>query len=222
MANAAIYVRVSTTEQSVEPQLRDLREFCANRGLKDVMEYCDAGVSGVKDSRPAWNQCWDSIQKGKHDMLIVHALDRIGRSLPHLVNILEYLRAHNIALVSYRENIDLSTSTGKMLAGMFALMAEYERNIIVERTKAGLRAARARGKRLGRPPRQFDRDKARRMLSHYGINRTARLLGVGTSVIQNYRRSLERDGILPRVMRKTPDPTGLQKAAILAISNGVV
>lgn len=223
MISPAVYVRVSTAEQSVESQLRDLREFCAARGLKDVIEYSDAGVSGMKDSRPAWNQCWDALQKGRHHMLIVHALDRIGRSLPHLVNILEYLRGHNIALVSFRENIDLSTSAGKMLAGMFALMAEYERNIISERTKAGLRAATARGKRLGRPCRQFDQNMARRMLVelHYGMNRTARLLGVGTSVIQNYRRSLELDGILPpaKGIRKTPGQTAMRKALILGDSS---
>ncbi len=199
MSSAAIYVRVSTADQSVESQLRDLREFCASRGFQCVPEYSDAGISGKTDSRPAWNQCWDAIQKGKHDMLIVHALDRIGRSLPHLVGILEYLREHNVALVSYRENIDLSSSTGKMLAGIFALMAEYERNIISERTKAGLRAARAGGKRLGRPFSTFDREKARDMLINrrWGQLKTGKALGVSVATIHKYRKILEKDGLLP-------------------------
>ncbi len=153
----------------------------------------------MKDSRPAWNQCWDALQKGKYQILMVHALDRIGRSLPHLVSILEYLRNHNIALVSYRENIDLSTSTGKMLAGMFALMAEYERNIISERTKAGLRAARARGVRIGPPYSQFDRVRARDMLIHrrWGQLKTGKALGVSVGTIHRYRKVLEAEGLLP-------------------------
>ena len=213
MGNAAIYVRVSTADQSVESQLRDLREFCANKGLKDVPEYCDAGISGKIDSRPAWNQCWDAIQKGRHNMLIVHALDRIGRSLPHLVGILEYLRAHNVALVSYRENIDLSSSTGKMLAGIFALMAEYERNIISERTRAGLRAARANGKRLGRPWREFDRAKARKLLeAGCSIRETARAVGgINVATMHKYRKRLEKDGLPPCV--KKGSQNGNAKAA---------
>jgi len=215
----AIYVRVSTAEQSVDSQLRDLREFCSARGLRDVVEYCDAGVSGMKDSRPAWNRCWDAVQKGRHHMLIVHALDRVGRSLPHLVMIMEYLRSHNIALVSYRENIDLSTSAGKMLAGMFALMAEYERNIISERTKAGLRQARAAGKHIGRPKALFNESLARKLLVDQGLgqNKTARIMQASMTRVHAYRRKLELEGILP--------PTGysgrgiksaVEKPAILA------
>jgi DNA invertase Pin-like site-specific DNA recombinase len=132
-------------------------------------------------------------------MLIVHALDRIGRSLPHLVTILEYLRQHNITLVSYRENIDLSSSTGKMLAGIFALMAEYERNIIRERTLAGLRNARARGIRLGRPCRPFDRAKARKLLeAGWSVRKTAEAVGeINVSTMHAYRRMLEKDGLPP-------------------------
>jgi DNA invertase Pin-like site-specific DNA recombinase len=84
----AIYARVSTDEQTVDPQLRDLRQYAANRGWRDVQEFVDVGVSGAKDSRPAWNQLWDTLQKGKVKVLLVHALDRLGRSLPHLVKIL--------------------------------------------------------------------------------------------------------------------------------------
>ncbi len=215
----AIYVRVSTVEQSVDSQVRDLREFCSARGLNDVTEYCDAGVSGMKDSRPAWNRCWDAVQKGRHNMLMVHALDRVGRSLPHLVMIMEYLRCHHIALVSYRENIDLSTSAGKMLAGMFALMAEYERNIISERTKAGLRQAKAAGKQMGRPRALFDEALARKLLvdQGFGQNKTARIMRASMTRVHAYRRRLESEGILP--------PTGysvkgikivVEKPAILA------
>jgi len=83
----AIYARVSTTDQTLDAQLRDLRSFCESRGWEPTV-FTDHGISGAKDSRPGWNQCWDSLQKGRCKVLVVHALDRIGRSLPHLVSII--------------------------------------------------------------------------------------------------------------------------------------
>ena len=190
---AAIYFRVSTADQSVESQLRDLREFFANRGLKGLPEYCDAGISVLKDSRPVWNQFWDTIQKVKHN---IHALDRIGRSLPLLVGILEYLRAHNIALISYRENIDLSSSTGKMLAGIFSLMAEYERNNYFRADKVRLAG---RTSVWASPAGYSTGTRSRDLLAnnHFGQIRTARALGVRSGTIHKFRQSLVRDGILP-------------------------
>ena len=79
-----IYARVSTDEQSADAQLRDLREYVSNRGWSNVKEFVDEGISGSKDSRPAWNQLWDAMQKGRVKVLVVHALDRLGRSLPRL------------------------------------------------------------------------------------------------------------------------------------------
>lgn len=186
----AIYARVSTTEQTVDAQLRDLRAYCESRGWQAV-EYIDVGISGAKDSRPGWNQCWDAVQKGKHRTLLVHALDRVGRSLPHLVKILAYLVERNITLVSFRENIDLSTSAGRMLAGIFSVMAEYERSIISERTKAGLRAAKAKGKRVGNAKRYFDRKRAEELRAQgWGQIRIAKELGVGVGRVNQWARTL--------------------------------
>lgn len=98
----AIYARVSTDEQSVEAQLRDLREFAQRRGWAVAKEFIDEGYSGAKDSRPAWNKCWDDVQKGRVDVLLVHALDRLGHWLPHLVNILTTLTDCRINLVNLR------------------------------------------------------------------------------------------------------------------------
>jgi DNA invertase Pin-like site-specific DNA recombinase len=123
-AKVAIYACVSTDEQTVDPQLGDLREYAAHRGWRDVQEFVDVGVSGAKDSRPAWNRLWDDIQKGRVKVLLVHALDRLGRSLPHLVKILSTLVERDVVLVSFRENIDISTSTGRMVAGLFSVLAE--------------------------------------------------------------------------------------------------
>jgi DNA invertase Pin-like site-specific DNA recombinase len=186
-SHIAIYARVSTDGQSLDPQLRDLREYCKLRGWHDPVEYVDQGISGVKASRPGWNACWDAVQKRKVRILVVHALDRIGRSLHHLVQIINYFSEHNLALVSYRENIDLSTSAGRMLAGIFSVMAEYERSIISERTKAGIRVARAKGKQIGRPRRYFNKRKAAELRRQgWGQIRIAKHLGIGVGRVNKW------------------------------------
>lgn len=179
-------MRVSTRDQSLEPQLRDLREYCKFRGWEPV-EYCDHGVSGAKDRRPGWNRCWDALQKGKAKILVVHALDRVGRSLPHLVKIINFMSERELTLVSYRENIDLSTPAGRMLAGIFSVLAEYERSIIVERTKAGIRAARAKGKQIGRKGKYFDKKKAALLRKQgWGQIKIARELGIGVQRVNKW------------------------------------
>lgn len=185
----AIYARVSTADQTLDAQLRDLREYCRHRGW-DAIEFVDHGVSGAKDSRPGWNACWDAVNKRQVDVLVVHALDRLGRSLSHLVRIISFMSERNLTLVSFRENIDLSTSAGRMLAGIFATMAEYERSIISERTKAGMRAAKARGKQIGNLRRYFDERKAAELRAQgWGQVRIARKLGVGVGTVNKWCRS---------------------------------
>lgn len=182
----AIYARVSTADQTLDSQLRDLREYSERRGWTPI-EFVDHGVSGAKDSRPGWNACWDAVNKRQVDVLIVHALDRLGRSLSHLVRIISFMSERNLTLVSFRENIDLSTSAGRMLAGIFATMAEYERSIISERTKAGMRAAKARGKQIGNLRRYFDERKAAELRAQgWGQVRIARKLGVGVGTVNEW------------------------------------
>lgn len=185
----AIYARVSTLDQTLDGQLRDLRAYCQSRGWEAV-EYVDHGISGAKDSRPGWNQCWDAVQKGKVRVLLVHALDRLGRSLPHLVTIINTCVERNITLVSFRENIDLSTSAGRMLAGIFSVMAEYERSIISERTKSGMRAAKAKGKQIGNRKKWFDAKMADQLRRQgWGQIRIARALGVGVGRINIWAKT---------------------------------
>ncbi len=186
----AIYARVSTDDQSVDAQLHDLREYCWSRGWEPV-EFIDVGISGAKDSRPGWNAVWDSLQKGRLDILVVHALDRLGRSLSHLVKIIDFMSERNLTLVSYRENLDLSTASGKMVASLFGVMAQYERSMISERAKAGLRAAKARGKQVGNPKRWFDHEKAAELRAEgWGQIRIAKELGVGVGRVSGWVRSL--------------------------------
>jgi DNA invertase Pin-like site-specific DNA recombinase len=150
---AAIYARVSTTHgQSVEMQLRDLRELAGRRGFTLVEEYCDEGISGAKDSRPALNRLLADAEAGRFSVLLVWKLDRLGRSLVHLVSLMESLRRWDIELVSFSEGLDFTTPTGKLLFQIISAFAEFERDCIRERVRAGLRNAKAKGKRIGRPP----------------------------------------------------------------------
>jgi len=149
---AAIYCRVSTTAgQSVEMQLRDLRQLAQQRGLEIVAEFCDEGVSGSCDSRPQLDRMLSAAQRGELQAILIWRLDRLGRSLQHLVRLFENFRAWNVALISFGEGLDFSTSMGKLFYQLSGALAEFERDCIRERVKAGLRNARARGKRLGRP-----------------------------------------------------------------------
>ncbi len=147
-----LYARVSISNghQDPEMQLRELREFCSRRGWQVTQEYVDR-VSGSKDSRPAINQLMADAGRRKIDAVLVWKLDRFGRSLKHLVNSIAELESLGVAFVSLRDNLDLSTPSGRLMFHVISAMAEFERTLIQERVKAGLRNARAKGKRLGRP-----------------------------------------------------------------------
>jgi len=149
---AAVYARVSTTAgQSVEMQLRDLRQLAQQRGFQIVAEYCDEGVSGSCDSRPQLDRMLADAQRGKFQAVLIWRLDRLGRSLQHLVRLFESFRSWNVALISFGEGLDFSTSMGKLFYQLSGAFAEFERDCIRERVKAGLRNAKAKGVRLGRP-----------------------------------------------------------------------
>jgi len=153
MVKAAVYVRTSTIShgQSTDMQLRELQLLAERKGYEIVKQYSDEGQSGTKDSRPALNQMLADARKGKFRVLLVWRLDRLGRSLAHLLRLLEDFRAHGVELVSYSEGLDFTTTTGKLLYQLLAAFGEFERNVIAERVQSGLRAAKARGVRLGRP-----------------------------------------------------------------------
>ena len=187
----AIYARVSTSDrQSPDAQLRDLREYARNRNWHGVLEFVDIGESGSKDSRPAWDQLWDRIRKRRVNILLVHALDRIGRSLPHLVKVMSTLVEQDVKLISHRENINLGTAQGRMLAGLFGVLAEYELSLIKERTMAGMRAAKAKGKQIGNRKRFFDIEEATRLRDrNVGQQKIAKLLGVGVGRVNDWARN---------------------------------
>ena len=153
MKRAALYARVSTSNNGQDPtvQTRELKEYCERRGWTLVGEFVDVGVSGSKDSRPELNRLMLDAKQRKLDVVLVWKLDRWGRSLRHLVNSLAELEALGIAFISLKDNLDLTTPSGRLMFQIIGAMAEFERSLIQERVRAGLRNARAKGKRLGRP-----------------------------------------------------------------------
>ena len=157
----ALYARVSTLhgQQDPEMQLSELREYATRRGLSIHEEYVDQGVSGSKESRPALNRLMSEAQRCRFDAVLVWKIDRFGRSLKHLVNSLADLSAYGIAFISLRDNLDLSTPSGRLMFQIIGAMAEFERALIQERVKAGLRNAKSKGKLIGRPRRVVDTSK---------------------------------------------------------------
>lgn len=154
---AAIYARVSTANgQNPEMQLREVREYCKHRSWELVGEYVDAGVSGAKDSRPQLNQLMVDAKKRRFDAIVCWKFDRFCRSVSHLLRALEEFRSLGIEFVSLSEQVDTSTPTGKMVFTVLGAVAELERSLIAERVRAGLRNARAKGRRLGRPRKIAD------------------------------------------------------------------
>jgi len=149
---AAIYARVSTANSGQDPtmQTTELRQYCHQRGWQIAGEYVDT-VSGAKDSRPELNRLLTDVHQRKCDLMLVWKLDRWGRSLRHLVNSLAELEARGVAFVSLRDNLDLSTPAGRLMFQVIGAMAEFERALIVERVRAGMRNARVKGHRIGRP-----------------------------------------------------------------------
>jgi len=147
-----LYARVSTAaNQDQAMQLRELREYVQRRGWQVGGEYVDVGVSGARDRRPELDRLWVDCRKRKIDAVVVYRYDRFALSLRQLVNALEEFRALAIDFVSIHEGVDTSTPNGRLVFGIFASIAEFERELIRDRVRSGIAAAKAKGKRLGRP-----------------------------------------------------------------------
>ena len=154
---AAIYARVSTLNgQNPDVQTREIEEYCQRRGFEIFSVYVDRGVSGKKDSRPQLNRMMEDAHQRRFDVIVVARFDRFARSVSHLLRALETFNALGIQFVSLAEQVDTSTPTGKMIFTVLGAVSELERNLIVERVHSGLRHARAKGKRLGRPRKMVD------------------------------------------------------------------
>jgi putative DNA-invertase from lambdoid prophage Rac len=148
----AIYTRVSTDRQTDESQLNELRDYCRRRQWTNVIEYRDV-ISGAKFSRQGLDQLMADVRRNRLDVIVCFKLDRLGRSLPHLAQIVAELAAHRVALVCPSQGIDTSglNPASQLQLNILMAIAEFERSIIQERICAGLRAAKAKGVKLGRP-----------------------------------------------------------------------
>ena len=192
MKRAALYARVSTNNghQNPEMQLLELRSYCERRGLEIAGEYVDSGVSGAKERRPHLDRLLADCRRRMVDAVVVYRYDRFARSLRQLVNALEEFRALWIDFISLHEGVDTSTPNGRLVFGIFASIAEFERELIRDRVRSGLAAARAKGKRLGRPRRVVDSSKIATLRAQ-GLSwaKIGKQTGIGEGTV---RRVLER------------------------------
>jgi len=149
---AALYARCSTYDKGQDPELQlvPLREYCQRRDFTIAGEYVDNGISGCREHRPQLDRLLEAAGKRQVDMVIVWKLDRFGRSLKQLVMALEELSSLGIGFISYQDNIDLTTPQGRLMFHIIGAMAEFERELIRERVKAGIENARRKGKKIGR------------------------------------------------------------------------
>jgi len=182
--NAAIYARVSTSDQNCDMQLRDLREYCQRRAWKAV-EYVDTGVSGVKASRDQLDRLMADARRRRVDVVICWRFDRFARSTKHLLNALEEFQSLGVGFVSHQETIDSTTPMGKMMFTVISALAEFERSVLIERVRAGIDTARSKGKTLGRPRRVFRRDVAVELrAAGYSWRRLSRELRIPVSTLR--------------------------------------
>jgi len=179
-------------------QTRELREYAERRGWKVFAEYVDIGISGTKETRPELDRLMADAHRRRFDAVVVWKFDRFARSVSHLLRALETFRAQGIEFVSFSEQLDTSTPAGKMVFTVLGAVAELERGLIVERVKAGLKNARAKGKQLGRPKKVLDtRRIAALRAKGVGWKRIAAEMGVGVGTL--YRVALEGSKIREKV-----------------------
>jgi DNA invertase Pin-like site-specific DNA recombinase len=201
MVRVALYARVSTADKGQDPRVQtlELQEYCQRRGWSVAGEYVDVGFSGAKEKRPELDRLMADAHRRRFDTVLCWKFDRFARSVSHLLRALETFRAMGIDFVSFSEQLDTSTPTGKMVFTVLGAVAELERSLIVERVRAGMRNARAKGKRIGRPPRTYLNQDTRRSIYEAYANggSSLRQLAVrfGTSIgtvqrcIQLYQRA---------------------------------
>jgi len=188
----ALYARVSTTDQSTDSQLLDLRRYVADRGWHLHREYTDNGISGSKDNRPALNELMDDAKKRRFDVVLVWRFDRFARSTKHLILALEEFKNLAIDFVSYQENIDTSSPLGSAIFTIISAVAQLERDIIAERVKAGLRRAKENGKKLGRPQVEVDLERVKALRTKgYSTRAIAEELGLTKSTAANLVKNMQ-------------------------------
>jgi DNA invertase Pin-like site-specific DNA recombinase len=188
MKRAALYMRVSTLDQHPETQLHDLRQMAAQRDYEIINEYTDR-ASGVKARRPGLDQMMADARRGRFDVVLVWASDRIARSVRHYLEVLDELNRLNIEYVSFRENIDTGGPLGRAIVVIIAAIAELERSLIIERVRAGLRRAQLEGTHIGRQPLTLDHEAIQReRCQGQSLRQIAKGHRVSTATVQRVLR----------------------------------
>jgi DNA invertase Pin-like site-specific DNA recombinase len=192
---AALYLRVSTDQQTVENQRISLEAVAQQRGWEVIGVFDDNGVSGatIGPARPAFGRLLQDASRGKIDIVAVWALDRLGRSLPDLLDTLRTFQAAGVDLFIHQQSIDTSTPAGRMFFGIMGAVAEFERDLIRSRVKAGLERARKRGVKIGRHriSPKIEAAIRERLQTGQGILKTAKELGLGTGTVHRVRREMD-------------------------------
>jgi DNA invertase Pin-like site-specific DNA recombinase len=187
---SVIYARVSTHDQSAEMQLRELRDLSERRGWQLAGEYIDPGISGAQERRPQLDKLMADAKRRRFDVVLVYRYDRFARSLRQLVNALAEFHELGIDFVSLHEGVDTSTSTGRLMFGIFASFAEFEREVLRERIRSGLSNAKARGQKLGRPRMNVDVKAVRaRLKSGESLRAIAKSLEVSPALLWKRTKS---------------------------------
>ena len=198
MKRAAIYVRVSTDKQTIENQLRELRQIAERRGWEVVHEYHDAGIGGAKgrEARPGLDEMLKDAQRRRFDVVMAWAIDRLGRSLIDLLGTIQALEAYGIDLYLDQQSVDTTTPAGRLMFQITGAFAEFERSMIRQRVRAGLKRAIESGKQLGRPKidAAIERRIKAQLRAKKGMLAIARELKVGTGTVQRIKREMEEKG----------------------------
>jgi DNA invertase Pin-like site-specific DNA recombinase len=189
ISRVALYARISTTNhgQDVTLQTRELKEYVARRGWTIAGEYVDSGISGAKDRRPELDRLMSDAHKRRFDVIAVWKFDRFARSVSHLLRALDTFRVLGIEFVSLSESLDTVTPAGRMVFTILGAVAELERSLIAERVQAGLRNARAKGKKLGRPKITVNASQVASLRARgLGWKKIAAQMGVGVGTLYRF------------------------------------
>ncbi len=192
MKKTALYLRVSTREQKVTNQERELRAVAKRHGWNITHVFRDEGISGTKgrEERPGLQALMTAVAQRHIDLVAAWSIDRLGRSLVHVVNLMSELNAKQVGLYLHQQGVDSSTPSGAAMLQMCGVFAQFEVAVTRERIKAGLARARSEGKRLGRPriSPEVERRISEVRRAGNGIRKTAQLVGCGVSVVQRLER----------------------------------
>lgn len=209
MTRVAVYARVSTKEQSTEGQVAQLTTYCQARGWDDAAVFRDDGISGVRDNRPELDRLRHRMAAGEFDTIVVSKMDRLGRSLGMILRLWDEADAAGVRVIVVDQGIDTSTPAGRLQRNMLAALAEFERELILERTRAGIARARALGRKFG-APRRISEAVAREVRARRSEGESLRMISQRMNIkLGGVRSVLRRDSQRPHA----PPATGSAKSA---------